>query len=234
MFSKSLNQYSVDGWGCVPSLLFTWGQTVVDFPCGSAGKESACNVGDLGSIPGLGRSPRERKGYPLQYSGLKSPVDYSPQGRKESETTERVSNYGGGSEDNSNLQKVPCRHCYIQCSCQPCSRPPPTPPPETPGHLQVSLDQSLVGSLLLSSGSWSTQGSVCTLPESISRVAVTSAHSASKRSYPTSKVRVRSQEDPMPEGRWPRGVTPRLRSGVAAKSARLQRGRNSRGELPHV
>ena len=37
------------------------------FPCGSAGKESACNVGDLGSIPGLGRSPGEGKGYPLQY-----------------------------------------------------------------------------------------------------------------------------------------------------------------------
>ena len=36
------------------------------FPCGSAGKESACNVGDLGSIPGLGRSPEEGKGNPLQ------------------------------------------------------------------------------------------------------------------------------------------------------------------------
>ena len=35
------------------------------FPCGSAGKESACNVGDLDSIPGLGRSPGERKSYPL-------------------------------------------------------------------------------------------------------------------------------------------------------------------------
>ena len=35
------------------------------FPCGSAGKESACNEGDLGSIPGLRRSPREGKGYPL-------------------------------------------------------------------------------------------------------------------------------------------------------------------------
>jgi len=35
------------------------------FPCGSAGKESACNVGDLGLIPGLGRSPGEGKGYPL-------------------------------------------------------------------------------------------------------------------------------------------------------------------------
>ena len=40
------------------------------FPGSSAGKESACNVGDLGSIPGLGRSPGEGKGYPLQYSGL--------------------------------------------------------------------------------------------------------------------------------------------------------------------
>ena len=40
------------------------------YPCGSAGKESACNAGDLGSIPGLGRSPGEGKGYPLQYSGL--------------------------------------------------------------------------------------------------------------------------------------------------------------------
>ena len=46
------------------------------FPCGSAGKESACNVGDLGSIPGLGRYPGERKGYPLQYSGLQNSMDY--------------------------------------------------------------------------------------------------------------------------------------------------------------
>ena len=37
------------------------------FPCGSAGKESACNVGDLASIPGLGKSPGERKGYPSQF-----------------------------------------------------------------------------------------------------------------------------------------------------------------------
>ena len=40
------------------------------FPCGSAGKESACNVGNLGSIPWLERSPGEGKGYPFQYSGL--------------------------------------------------------------------------------------------------------------------------------------------------------------------
>ena len=46
------------------------------FPYGSAGKESTCNVGDLGLIPGLGRSPGEEKGYSLQYSGLENSVDY--------------------------------------------------------------------------------------------------------------------------------------------------------------
>ena len=46
------------------------------FPGGSAGKESACNVGDLGSIPGLGRSPGEvGKGYSLHYSGLENAMD---------------------------------------------------------------------------------------------------------------------------------------------------------------
>ena len=47
----------------------------LDFPCGSTGKESACNVGDLGSIPRLGRSTGEGKGYPLQYSGLENSID---------------------------------------------------------------------------------------------------------------------------------------------------------------
>ena len=45
-----------------------------DFPCSSTGKESACNARDLGSIPGLGRSSGEGKGYPLQYSGLENSV----------------------------------------------------------------------------------------------------------------------------------------------------------------
>ena len=45
------------------------------FPCGSAEKESTCNAGDLGSIPGFGRSPGEGKGYPLQYSGLENSMD---------------------------------------------------------------------------------------------------------------------------------------------------------------
>ena len=42
---------------------------------GSDGKESACNVGDLGLIPGLGRSPGEGNGYPLQYSCLENSMD---------------------------------------------------------------------------------------------------------------------------------------------------------------
>ena len=45
------------------------------FPCGSAGKESACNAGDMGLTPGLGRSTGEGKGYPLQYSGLENSMD---------------------------------------------------------------------------------------------------------------------------------------------------------------
>ena len=46
------------------------------FPCGSVGKESTCIAGDLGLMPGLGRSLGEGKGYPLQYSGLGNPMDY--------------------------------------------------------------------------------------------------------------------------------------------------------------
>ena len=61
--------------------LIHWG-----FHCGSAGKESACNVGDLGLIPGLGRSPEEGKGYPLQYSGPANSVDYIVHGVAKSHT----------------------------------------------------------------------------------------------------------------------------------------------------
>ena len=62
-----------------------------------AGKESACNVGDLGLIPGLGRSPGEAKGYPLQYSGLENSMNYtfhgvakSPTRLRDFHTTHRV------------------------------------------------------------------------------------------------------------------------------------------------
>ena len=56
------------------------------FPGTSAGKESACNAGDLGLTPGLGRPPGEGKGCPLQYSGLENSMD-SEWGCKESDAT---------------------------------------------------------------------------------------------------------------------------------------------------
>ena len=61
----------------VKSLLKYLGKIIifVGFPGGSDGKESACNAGDMGSIPGLGRSPEEGKGYPLQYSDLQNSID---------------------------------------------------------------------------------------------------------------------------------------------------------------
>ena len=69
------------------------------FPVGSDGKESACNAGDLGSIPQLGRSPEGGHGNPLQYSFLEDPhkqrnlVSNSPWGLKEQDTTERLKTY---------------------------------------------------------------------------------------------------------------------------------------------
>ena len=67
------------------------------FPGGSDGKESACKVGDLGSIPGLGKSSAGGHVNPLQYSCLENPHGqrslggYSPWGHKESDTTDRLS-----------------------------------------------------------------------------------------------------------------------------------------------
>ena len=69
------------------------------FPGGTEDKESACSAGDLGSTPGLGRSPGEGKGYPPQYSCLENPhgqrslVGYSPWTHKESDMTERLSTH---------------------------------------------------------------------------------------------------------------------------------------------
>ena len=65
------------------------------FPAGSDGEESACSAGDPGSIPGLGRSPGEGNGNPLQYSCQENPVDggarrLEPTDRKESDTPERL------------------------------------------------------------------------------------------------------------------------------------------------
>ena len=75
--------------------ILTWPYTsFLGFPGGSGGKESASNAGDLGSIPGLGRSPREGHGNPLQCSCLENPhgqrslVGCSPWGHRESDRTE--------------------------------------------------------------------------------------------------------------------------------------------------
>ena len=74
------------------------------FPHSSVGKESACNAEDPSSIPGLGRSPGEGKGYPLQYSGLENSMDCIVQGVAKSRT--QLSDFpfndaGGGSEKGS-------------------------------------------------------------------------------------------------------------------------------------
>ena len=73
------------------------GSHSLGFPGDSDSKESTSNVGDLGSITGLGSSPGGRHGKPLQYSCLENPhgqrslAGYSPWGRKESDTTEQLS-----------------------------------------------------------------------------------------------------------------------------------------------
>ena len=61
-------------------------QFSLGFPCGSAGKEYSCNVGDLGLILGLGRSSGEGKGSPLQYCGLKNSLDCIVHGVAKSQT----------------------------------------------------------------------------------------------------------------------------------------------------
>ena len=61
-------------------------EMVLGFPGGSAGKESACDAGDLGSIPGLGKSPAEGKGHLLQYSGLENSMGSIVHGVSKSRT----------------------------------------------------------------------------------------------------------------------------------------------------
>ena len=68
-------------------MYFSTNYFFLGFPGGSAGKESTCSAGDLGSIPALGRSTGEGKGYPLQYSGLENSMDCIVHGVAESDTT---------------------------------------------------------------------------------------------------------------------------------------------------
>ena len=96
----------------------------------------------------------------------KSLIQFSVDGRGCDRPT-----YGGSNEDNGNLlKKVPCTCCCTQSPDPEAGHHWPTPPLETPRHSQASLGQPLVGSLLLSSGSWCAQGSVCALQESVSLV----------------------------------------------------------------
>ena len=113
LLSKFLIQFSVGGWSCIPSLLFTWGQTMVEV-------------------------------MKIMATSFKSSHACT--------TTLSTPNPASG------------RHQ-------------PTPPPKTPGHFWANLRQSLVGSLLLSPGSWCTQGFICALQESVSQCCVSSSGS---------------------------------------------------------
>ena len=90
---KALDYHSKTSAGSLsPGLCFqptTWNSSFVGShlrPCGSAGKQSTWNAGDLGLIPVLGRSPGEGTDYPLQYSGLENSMDYTAHGVAKSQT----------------------------------------------------------------------------------------------------------------------------------------------------
>ena len=103
----------------------------------------------------------------------KSLIQFSVEGRGCVSTLlfDLRTNCGGGNEDDGDLlQKVPWCTAALGAPSPAAGDRWPMPPPETPGHSQASLGQSLVGSLLLSPGSWCTQSSVCALQESVSPV----------------------------------------------------------------
>ena len=80
--SQARDQTRISHISCISKqVLYHWG-----FPGSSAGKESACNAGDLDSIPGLGGSPGVGKAYPLQYSGLENFMDCIVHGVTKSRT----------------------------------------------------------------------------------------------------------------------------------------------------
>ena len=90
---------------------------LLGLPCGSAGKESACNVGDLGSVPGLGKSPGEGKGYPLHYSDLENFMDcFCLWGCAELDTNERLTHSPCYISELSTQKWVSGNHC---CEWEP-------------------------------------------------------------------------------------------------------------------
>ena len=128
------------------------------FPGCSACKETACNAGDLGSTPGLERSPEEGKVYPLQYSGPENSMDCIVHGITESDTVERLNgssnnkteNVGGhpdkGRRNRSRFSKTACHDhmvpfcCSVAQSCQTLFN---LMDCRTPGSLSFTNSQSL-------------------------------------------------------------------------------------------
>ena len=94
----------------LPTLAF------LGFPCGSADKEFACNAGDLGSIPGLGRCPGEGKGYPLQYSGLENSMDCIVHGVTKSQM--RLSNFHFDFQKRCGINPTGTFQCSLSLECQ--------------------------------------------------------------------------------------------------------------------
>ena len=164
--------------GC-PVLVFCSPYGNILYSHGSEVKASACNVGDLGSIPGLGRSPGEGNGNPLQYSCLENLMDggawwATVHGVAKSRTwlsdfthTHIGPNDDPFQEDLFQLAST-SRNAAASAPDPMAGHCWPTPPPETPRHSQASLDQSLMGSLLLSPGPWCLQDFVCVLWVSVS------------------------------------------------------------------
>ena len=125
------------------------------FPGGSDGKESACNAEDLCSVPGLGRSAGERNGSPLHYSFLENSMEqrslasYIPQGCKESDVTERLTQSSG--LKNLLLRKIYFKHqpsqLYPSVVVQLLSHVQLFATPWTAAH-QASLSSTVSQSLL--------------------------------------------------------------------------------------
>ena len=113
-------QTSGDPWGPTKHSLQTTDLVMLGFPDGSAGKESACNTGYLGSTPGSGRIPGTGNGNPLQYSCLKNPMNKGAQqakvqrGCKELDTTEHDDGFEVSFDPESTLYQLCDPRIFIE------------------------------------------------------------------------------------------------------------------------
>ena len=103
------------------------------FPGGSAGKESSCNVGDLGSIPGLGKSPGEGKGYLLQYLSLEDSMDCMESQRVRHNWV-TFTFFHHGTLELSKLIKYRKQACSVAKSCPTLCNPMDCSPPGSSVH----------------------------------------------------------------------------------------------------